>query len=716
MKPEDVLAIAQQGNPKVIAAIINRTTEPYGIFVRVARRGSCLYVLLEGDIAEQQDVLVSFIQTSLRKLKVYPINSAIIYGRLKGQISMAWSEYIKIPHAAVPSSPQSKAIPPFSPSPDLSHPLGDRHPIALEEEQASASPLDAESPVGNPSPITIDALLRHLVAGADGALPKTPLEEEAIAEVNAIDLEQGAKSLLRSQAKGPSQTQPAVHLNERAGYSGGDRPNSAPSLETSTLVFTDASPIPATSHEEEIDLVELDLAAIGLADDISSVVSELNALQDIINLEQANNIHGSNSPEPTDPSHSHRDISVVETIPSNREDSTPPEDVIPSEQGQIETLSLTLSPSNWDGFEQEDLQVGNNQQTVSTLDNCEASQEKTVTPAEALAQSWVSDYAPDSITAKFNTLVGPSDTNAEGQTLIQDEPTQEAPATISESEVVSEAMIPPDVAATTPESGSELDAKTVLNGEMASPLEESPESPLEKTSTPDVPAIAVSDSKADLEILNSETDSASAIADVENANGLHESSSVAAMPPTEESTDSSLVEEAVGEGQQEADLDLELSPQSDVSLGEPLRIPTAKPVSTAPSQTVNEGSHVDPTDQQDPDMSDEGDDKQPEKLESNTGPDLDKVDLDAFIRYPEALVLIFFTIAFFIWQTYISILDEAAPEGTLTASKLAKRLGVNPSTISRRKEKPGFEEWSQSIDPDGLAWSYTDGFFVPHLV
>ncbi len=42
----------------------------------------------------------------------------------------------------------------------------------------------------------------------------------------------------------------------------------------------------------------------------------------------------------------------------------------------------------------------------------------------------------------------------------------------------------------------------------------------------------------------------------------------------------------------------------------------------------------------------------------------------------------------------------------LTQTQLAKRLLVESSTIFRQKNKDGFEEWSRTKDPDGLAWSY----------
>lgn len=41
---------------------------------------------------------------------------------------------------------------------------------------------------------------------------------------------------------------------------------------------------------------------------------------------------------------------------------------------------------------------------------------------------------------------------------------------------------------------------------------------------------------------------------------------------------------------------------------------------------------------------------------------------------------------------------------SMTQAALAKRLGVNTSTISRMQSKPNFSEWSQQKDPEGIGW------------
>lgn len=43
----------------------------------------------------------------------------------------------------------------------------------------------------------------------------------------------------------------------------------------------------------------------------------------------------------------------------------------------------------------------------------------------------------------------------------------------------------------------------------------------------------------------------------------------------------------------------------------------------------------------------------------------------------------------------------------LIQAELAKRLDVHSSTIGKRKSDPDFSQWSQSKDPEGIAWEYS---------
>lgn len=85
------------------------------------------------------------------------------------------------------------------------------------------------------------------------------------------------------------------------------------------------------------------------------------------------------------------------------------------------------------------------------------------------------------------------------------------------------------------------------------------------------------------------------------------------------------------------------------------------------------------------------------------------------LKRPEAVVLILFVGVLVLWQLYLSLIDEAAPDGSLNGKELARRLCVSHSTISRRKHREDFGAWSQAIDPDGITWIYSDGVFVPQL-
>lgn len=53
-----------------------------------------------------------------------------------------------------------------------------------------------------------------------------------------------------------------------------------------------------------------------------------------------------------------------------------------------------------------------------------------------------------------------------------------------------------------------------------------------------------------------------------------------------------------------------------------------------------------------------------------------------------------------------AIAPPKAEAMTLIQAELAKRLDTTSSTIARRKAEENFAEWSQSRDPDGLAWAY----------
>lgn len=80
-----------------------------------------------------------------------------------------------------------------------------------------------------------------------------------------------------------------------------------------------------------------------------------------------------------------------------------------------------------------------------------------------------------------------------------------------------------------------------------------------------------------------------------------------------------------------------------------------------------------------------------------------------YLKRPEAIVFIFLSTLYVVWDVYLSLLDEFAPETSLSCRQLSQRLGVSKSTVRKRKRQAGFSEWSKSLDPEGIAWRYQSG-------
>jgi hypothetical protein len=83
---------------------------------------------------------------------------------------------------------------------------------------------------------------------------------------------------------------------------------------------------------------------------------------------------------------------------------------------------------------------------------------------------------------------------------------------------------------------------------------------------------------------------------------------------------------------------------------------------------------------------------------------------------PEAVIFVAYLIAVIIWQLYVELTaDGDNQQSGWTATALARRLGTSRTTLSRRKYQEDFSAWTQSLDPDGLAWMYVGPRFSPVL-
>jgi hypothetical protein len=87
--------------------------------------------------------------------------------------------------------------------------------------------------------------------------------------------------------------------------------------------------------------------------------------------------------------------------------------------------------------------------------------------------------------------------------------------------------------------------------------------------------------------------------------------------------------------------------------------------------------------------------------------------LHAVLQRPEIVAMVAIALMLVVWDAYIEWMAEEAQ--FLSGRQLALRLGVSSSTISRYKERLNFSEWSQTLDPEGIAWIYTGKAFVRKL-
>lgn len=91
-------------------------------------------------------------------------------------------------------------------------------------------------------------------------------------------------------------------------------------------------------------------------------------------------------------------------------------------------------------------------------------------------------------------------------------------------------------------------------------------------------------------------------------------------------------------------------------------------------------------------------------------------DLKNLLQRPEMVALLAFALILLFWDTYMDWMAADDFTQPITGVKLARRLGISPSTLSRYKGRSNFSEWSQDLDPDGIAWVYEGKGFVPRLI
>src|SRR4028118_128824 len=91
-----ILELAKQGNPKAIAALMNRYLQAQGVTAKVSIKGNCLRVMLQSKQVPKEEALVKFIRQGLLKLEVASITTVQVYGKQVGKEFPAWIQDFKL--------------------------------------------------------------------------------------------------------------------------------------------------------------------------------------------------------------------------------------------------------------------------------------------------------------------------------------------------------------------------------------------------------------------------------------------------------------------------------------------------------------------------------------------------------------------------------------------------------------------------------------------
>ncbi|HEY9618345.1 MAG TPA: hypothetical protein V6C64_15990 [Microcoleaceae cyanobacterium] len=88
----NLLDRAKQGDPKAIAALMNRSLQPKGIFVKTELQDQCLEVFLEALDTPDQQTLTAYVRRGLENLRLRSITTVRVHGHKTGDELPAWSD------------------------------------------------------------------------------------------------------------------------------------------------------------------------------------------------------------------------------------------------------------------------------------------------------------------------------------------------------------------------------------------------------------------------------------------------------------------------------------------------------------------------------------------------------------------------------------------------------------------------------------------------
>lgn len=155
MTQPQLLELAKQGDPRAIAALMNRSLQPKGMTALVDRQGDCLEVMLEAERIPNRQALTAFVQKGINNLGIDSVNTIRVLGRQVGSDAPAWMQEIYL----------------ATPTPDF-----EPEPPPLETDSTPPEPEAVPEP-DHVSPADVSI----------GSLPTAPpliLEEDHLVELN----------------------------------------------------------------------------------------------------------------------------------------------------------------------------------------------------------------------------------------------------------------------------------------------------------------------------------------------------------------------------------------------------------------------------------------------------------------------------------------------------------------------------------------------------
>lgn len=97
MTQPNLVALAQQGDPRAIAALVNQHLQPHGIQSRVTVKAGSLHLLLEAEEVPPKSTYLAHIADLLGEHQIHAFETVMLYGRKYGDKKPAWQDTVVVP-------------------------------------------------------------------------------------------------------------------------------------------------------------------------------------------------------------------------------------------------------------------------------------------------------------------------------------------------------------------------------------------------------------------------------------------------------------------------------------------------------------------------------------------------------------------------------------------------------------------------------------------